>query len=278
MKEQSKIDKGRDLVLPAIIPSFREKSILLGLMSPKVRQEIYFEEKFDVGIFSVERRVLPNNFARLDILFVAGEVAGTILCCELSKNLYHMVGMYVLEKFRSKKYSVSAQENLSEGKPASGKPISPAAFLLKTFSFDIIAEQKQVSLEVLDSNIPAWKLYEKKHSMGDADQKTICFELMHKEQITSYAKIRGKNIGRWHNILFEGEAENLGVQWSHVPDFGGTSRWSINRLYILKAQATIFPIISVHQRFGSWVKVLSTILLYGAPISFISRKFFGEPE
>lgn len=243
-------------ILDAIIPDFRKKAFLVGLLSDKLIIEEYFKREENGHVYSVCRRVLPTNYARLDVIYWDGTPVGSIVCCELDHDLYHMVGMYVDEQFRSSNIKCAG---------GSVKVESPAKVLLKAFVGDMVTKKKQVSLEVLNSNEPAWNLYEK--ILRDDSETAVYqgFRLMTKVEIEQYAKSRNKKIGEWHEIKTRTGIEMLGVQWKHVPSFGGSSVWSINRLYLLKPDAERFNLRSeLSCQIRAKMKTFFSIAVYGS--------------
>jgi len=272
-----------DQVVATIIPAFRNNAILLGLLSEKFPFQEYKTEKIDGQEYSVQKRILPNEYARLDLITIDGEPAGSIVCCEIANSIYHMVGMFVSEKYRSSKKTpqeVAAPQNHTS---RSEKQTSPAKFLLAGFLEEMLALGKQVSLEVLNHNAPAWHLYEKKLVFDSLEKRMIGFRLMNKEEILNYVRLRGKKIGKWHDIKTSSDEVGLGVQWRHVPDFDGTSRWSINRLYLINSGAKEFKIDDVFfDRSVSIGKVCLTVIKYGSVFRFVKLglkkmfNFFGN--
>lgn len=259
-----------DQVVAAIIPAFRNNAILLGLLSEKFLFQEYKTEKIDGQEYSVQKRILPNEYARLDLITIDGEPAGSIVCCEIANNIYHMVGMFVLEKYRSSKKTPQELEALQSRTSRSEKQTSPAKFLLAAFLEETLALGKQVSLEVLNHNAPAWHLYEKKLVFDSLAKRMIGFRLMNKDEILNYVRLRGKKVGKWHDIKTSNDEAGLGVQWRHVPDFDGTPRWSINRLYLINSGAKEFKIDdSFFNRSNSIGKVCLTVIKYGSVFRYM---------
>ncbi|WP_460225425.1 GNAT family protein [Aurantivibrio infirmus] len=255
-------------IINAIIPSFREKARLLGLVGGRIEDILYHEDIVDGKRVIFKKRVLPNAYARMDILLVDSEIAGTIVCCKISEEVYHMVGMYVREEFRSKKNNTDAPLEI----PPVANQLSPAKLLLKYFLQDVIPKGTQVSLEVLNHNKSAWNLYEKKLYFDVLLKRQKGFSLMTPDEIIKYAKARRKKIGKWHEVENADGTIAKGVQWSHIPDFDGTPRWSINRLYLIKTDSHEF---SLNPDIYHWLKInlkmAYSVIKYGKLYLFIKR-------
>jgi ribosomal protein S18 acetylase RimI-like enzyme len=75
-------------------------------------------------------------------------------------------------------------------KQKAGDGLSPAGYLLQSYLRDVMAVGRQVSLEVLNQNEVAWRLYEKKLAVDENSEQKRAFELLGRSEIEAYAALR----------------------------------------------------------------------------------------
>lgn len=253
-----------------IIGGAEKKALLLGLLSSSLKSEVYVEEIYSTYRLVVVKRVLPNLHSRLDIMYVNGCVVGTILSSRLLPRLYHMVGMFVGEKFRKKMIEVTFPGYMKQDNHAPPNRLGVAAFLLRSFTEDILnVAGGQVSLEVMNGNIAAWMLYEKCKPVVH-DGRDAGFELLSEEEVCVYGKLRGKQALKWYGIHTLSGKAGVGVQWTHVPNYGETTKeWSVNRVYLLKSAAESPLFLSrENSAVSSKLDAMVSIFRYGCIVGF----------
>jgi hypothetical protein len=256
-----------------IVGGAKDKARLLGLLSSSVANEVYVKEVYGAYSLEVIRRILPNGHSRLDIMYINGFVVGTILSSRLMPRLYHMVGMFVGEKYRSKAIEKIFPEFMSND-GNKDKRLSPAAFLLKAYVNDVvILDRNQVCLEVMNGNAAAWKLYER-CCHGASESKRITVELLDEELIYMYAKLRMKKISKRYPVKSSKDMPGIAVQWKHIPDCGITTHlWSANRIYLIKPfeQRCLLK----NKKINPYISIFNTvcsILRYGQLFVYLRAK------
>lgn len=240
---------------------FLDATILFGLLEKGI------EEKEISRIFASDRefvtsvRITPKGDFRLDLLYMDGACIGAILSVKIDNNVYHIQGMNVIESYRGRRFSGNGVDGFSS--------IKPSKFLLQCMMKDLCASSKLISLEVLNGNVPAWKLYEEVSVTTESG--VYCFRLLDRFNIGLYAKIRGKAVREWCTIDGDG---GLGVKWAHIPDYGAsTMKWSVNRVYLAQTQgADTSQDIFVGSSKRLKTKLLVSILFYGRPFLYIARR------
>ena len=217
-------------IVGAVLESARGSAVLLGLVNEKLLERPYAKQSMLDMEYAIAKTELPNKFARLDVLFVDGEPAGTVLWVEIAKNVQHMVGMYVLEHYQSATI-YKRFETLGASPDVLAALTTPARLLFENSTKAMIENNRQATLEVMNYNEKAYKLYEKNIDCGDGGGQRS-FELSSRSEITHYAKIRHKKIGSWHHLA--GRHDIYGVQRQHVPNYNDVPTWSISRVYNCK--------------------------------------------
>jgi len=149
-----------------------------------------------------------------------------------------------------------------------------STFLLTSYANDVLTDRRQVTLEVMNNNSAAWRLYERVQIRDINRGVDAEFRLLSKEEILRYAAVRGKTIGKWRPLETPGETERTGVQWKHVPDFGSsTGRWSTNRIYLLHNRDENFLLNERRlTRFDGIARALACGAFHGQPIMFLYNK------
>tara|TARA_B100000408_G_scaffold138583_1_gene132797 strand:+ start:12762 stop:13562 length:801 start_codon:yes stop_codon:yes gene_type:complete len=244
-------------VLDSILPAARNVAGLFGLDRGQWKAP-YVKIESHNNSYAIYRKVLPNKFARIDVIFVNGTSAGSLLFVEIADGIYHMVGMFINEEFRGKK--ISQTQN---GRAFS---CSVAFLFLDHVMNDLVEKGLSVTLEVMNYNKAAFKLYERWSSSSIGNHDINEFRLLTKAEVVRYGKLRRKPIKRWHDI---GEGDNKrGVQWSHIPDYNGRSTYSISRVYYCEVTK---PLSSVRKLafFRNKIKLILSIIKYGRPVGFL---------
>ena len=258
-----------------IVGGAKDKALLLGLLNPKLDGEFYAQELYGEHRFAVEKRELPNRHSRLDILYINNYPVGTIVSSELTEGIYHMVGMLVAEPYRSRAIDKTLPGYADARAKKLGGGLSPAAFFLQVYLKDIVNTQgMQVSLEVLNGNQYAWKLYEKRLLANSDGLDAVGFELLPKKELEAYARLRGKKIGKWHSVETYENKKGYAVQWSHIPDYGtSTEKWSVNRVYMIKPRGQNFFFSEERiPQFKNKLRIILTIMFYGNPVGYIMNR------
>jgi hypothetical protein len=263
------------IVSEYIVGGAKDKAKLLGLISSSVANEVYANEIYGTYSLVVVRRVLPNGHSRLDIMYINGFVVGTILSSRLMPELYHMVGMFIGEKYRSKAIGKTFPGFMGNHDEDKNKRFTPAAFLLKSYVNDVVNLGKnQVCLEVMNGNVPAWMLYEK-CCHGASDNKCTNIELLDEELICSYAKLRMKKITKFYPVKNSGGEPGIAVQWKHIPDCGVTTElWSVNRIYLISPSKRYRMLGNNKIKpFNSIFNTAFSILRYGKLVPYLYDRF-----
>jgi hypothetical protein len=261
------------IVSENIVGGAKDKAKLLGLLSSSVANEVYVKEVYGTYSLEVIRRILPNGHSRLDILYINEFVVGTILSSRLMTGLYHMVGMFVGEKYRSKTIGKTFSEFMSDD-GNKDKRLTPAAFLLNAYVNDVVRlGQNEVCLEVMNGNIAAWMLYEK-CCYGASESKRPSVELLDEELICVYAKLRMKKISKWYPVKNSKDMSGLAVQWQHIPDCGVTTHlWSANRIYLIRPSEQ--HCLLRNKNINPYISIFNTvysIFLYGEILNYLNDK------
>lgn len=209
-------------ILESVLPAARNIAVLFGFTSTKWTYSL-IRIRCGNDAYSVEKKMLPNSFSKMYVINMNGIPVGSVLFVEIATNILHMVGMFVAEECRGKKieYSEGAKECRQ----------TVATFLLQHVMNDLMESNCLVTLEVMNNNQSAYKLYERGAFFAKDIMEGSQFELCTKTEAVEYAKIRRKKIKKWHDIG-RGESRE-GIQWSHIPDYNGESTWSISRVYYL---------------------------------------------
>ena len=264
-------------ILNCIIDGAKEKAILLGLLNAKLGSRIYEEQEVDKYEFSILKTELPNKKSRLDVLCVNNIPVGTIVSSEIIPGLYHMVGMYVTEKYRSGEIN-DTLPGVEHARKENKTLLNPAEFLLWGYLKDVVSrEKKQVSLEVIDGNVSAWRFYEKRLYWDEDSERYEGFELMTQRETKIYAQQRGKKIKRWVKVLTQSNRKGYAVHWSHIPEYGpGTERWAVNRVYLIKSSTQKYLLEQQKKsRFFSAITTGYTIIRFGNFLGYLIFKIKG---
>lgn len=258
-----------------IVKDAQEKAILFGLLKPNLKSVIYSQINLDVFVITVEKKGISNGLFRLDIIRINETPIGTIISSEITHGLYHMIGMFVARPYRSDMINQTCPGYTKACEANNLGTISPAVYLLKSYIDDIVKGMNyQVTLEVTNNNEPAWHLYEKHLLLDSENGQKRGFELLTKEDILLYAKVRRKKISKWYRVVTTNGDEGVGVQWDHIPDYGGNpERWSTNRVYLIKPLTQNFLLLDRKVSFlGEKLKVIFAICKFGSLIHYINEK------
>ena len=243
-------------LLNSILDSARIKAILFGLCNHKLAEHTLKRNVYGAFTYCVTSRITPNRYGWLHTLYINNDKAGTIVSLQISDTMYHMVGMFIREPYRRSKF-FAEQVN-----PESDFDLpNPSEYLMEALVNDVLAHDRQMTLEVMNNNRGACELYDRQYLINN---QPTGFLMMTKPEIASYAAFRNKKIGKWH-LVESGEAgERWGAQWSHIPDYNNSSRWSINRVYLLSLNGRRFSLQKtfIHSMQMRW-KALLTLLRYG---------------
>ena len=244
-------------ILESVLPAARNIAVLFGFTSTEWNDSLIRIRCGD-DAYSIEKKVLPNSFSKMYVINMNGIPVGSVLFVEIATNILHMVGMFVTEKCRGKKIEYN-----KEGKECRQ---TIATFLLQHVMDDLLESNCLVTLEVMNNNQSAYKLYERGAFFAKDNEKECRFELCSKTEAIEYAKIRRKKIKKWHDIG-QGESRE-GIQWSHIPDYNGESTWSISRIYYVseyKEQLIAEPMAFAKNK----LKLIYSVLRFGQVFKFI---------
>jgi hypothetical protein len=242
-------------ILNSILPAARSVAVLLGF-DRGPWESAYASVQFDNATYTIVRKSLPNNFARVDVLFVNNCPAGSLVFVEIAPSVFHMVGMFISDELRGKKVTY-----VSKGEEVTG---SIAFYFLQHVMDDLVTNNITVTLEVMNYNEAAYRLYEKWNLCQFGLNKSLCFTLCSKQEITRYSKIRSKRVGKWH--LVGDDINKFGVQWTHVPDYNGESTYSISRVYCSSPEA--LPKHNIFMSIKMSLRMIVSSLKYGSVIAF----------
>ena len=252
-----KADNLRCSVFDSILPAARNVAALFGL-DEGCWKAPYLKIESQNNSYAIYRKVLPNEFARIDVIFVNGSSAGSLLFVEIASGIYHMVGMFINEEFRGKKISL-----LRNGRALN---CSIAFLFLDHVMNDLVEKGLSVTLEVMNYNKAAFKLYERWGSSSIGNHDINEFRLLTKAELVQYGKLRKKPIKKWHDI---GEGDDkMGVQWSHIPDYNGQSTYSVSRVYyceVIKSLSSVRKLAFYRNK----IKLMLSIIKYGRPVGFL---------
>lgn len=244
-------------ILESVLPAARNVAVLFGYTSTKW-DEAFVNVRYGNDTYSVDKKALPNNFSKMYVICMNGTPVGSVLFVEIATNILHMVGMFVTEECRGKKieYKRGARECRQ----------TVASFLLQHVMDDLLASNCLVTLEVMNNNQSAYKLYERGAFFATGNEEGVRFELCSQTEVIEYAKIRRKKIKKWHDI---GHGESrAGIQWSHIPDYNGESTWSISRVYYLpkdNQRLSAQPMAFTKNK----LKLIYSILRFGKLLKFM---------
>ena len=210
-------------ILTSVLPAARSASVLFAYTTAKW-DEPYVSVQCQDATYSIVRKVLPNDFSRMYLVCVDGAPVGSVLFVEIATNILHMVGMFIAKVCRGKKiHYILNNKDCTQ---------TVASFLLQHVMNDLASKNLQVTLEVMNYNESAHRLYESIEFFSDNKEQPFKFHLCSKAEIIEYKTIRKKKIKKWHDI---GQGEDKpGVQWSHIPDYNDESTWSVTRVYCWK--------------------------------------------
>jgi len=258
-------------LLNLILEDARSTAILFGVTKEKYREKCYVAETIENHAFEIRKREIPNKIARLDTLYINNLAVGCIFSLKISASSYHMASLYILEDYRSKQFyqTLSLKNKIDT---------TPALYLLSSYVVDIVKNNKHITLEVTNNNESAWRLYEKPLASSTTNI-TSGFHLLSKNEIQAYAKIRGKKIGKWYELKTSSNRIGTGVQWSHIPDYGGKpERWSTNRIYHASpiGEEAFIPDIQILERLLTTSQRVISILLYGSLIKFLLSRIYSK--
>lgn len=243
-------------ILSSVLPAARNAARIFGFTRSKWNSP-YLTIEYKGAVYSIVSKALPNDFARIDIVLVDDKPVGSVLFVEISSHVLHMVGMFIKEEHRGKRISY-----IYDNKE---KDVTIASFLLDHVMESLVTKNVQVTLEVMNYNESAYKLYERTSTFTNSSMPPQQFELCSRSDVLEYKKIRRKVVKRWHDIGF-GE-DKLGVQWAHVPDYNGVATWSIARVYCWKKSYESLRggyITFVKNR----LKLIYSVLKYGSIFRF----------
>ena len=236
---------------------------LSGLLNDNSIEACYAQDSFGPHTFKIVRRAWPNNYAMLDILYVNEEPAGTIFSLKHSADLLHMVGMFLKEDYRSASFHRDEMDGPS-----------PAAYFIDQYKHNLFAGSQSMTLEVMNYNLPAIKLYEQSFIHQGRSYNGFC--LLGRQEVAHYARLRRKKIGHWHKLNDE-ELFNWGVQWRHIPNFNNQPTWSITRVYLFKPNDGNLEHIdyqgSLFSRITFSIKLAFSFIRYGSIINGMRFKF-----
>jgi len=252
-----------------ILDSARGSAWLLGLLKQGLYAESYASLSSGDNHYTLVKKVLPNQFARLDIMFVNNEPVGSICVIEIYQGLYHMLGMYVKPSYRAKEYGKKLIP-FSNGSVSDISLPSPAKFMMEHYMRDLFENKVSMTLEVMNYNAAAYRLYEKQFICSGESMNA--FSLLSKEKIEKYSRLRSKSIGKWHPLDVENDTESYGVQWKHIPDYNNTSEWSITRVYFYSPIGDFLSVIGVVSIAGLIrikAKTFVSIFKYGDVFGFL---------
>ena len=263
-------------VLQCILEPAREVAILFGLLDRKQSQEVYVSKTFHGHTYSIAKRELPNRYARLDILYIDNTPAGSVVATRISSGLYHMVGMFIKEGYRSNSVFETLNVQQCSDQNSQSLPM-PSKFLLAGLLEDLFKHRMQMTLEVMNNNRGACNLYESKFLINNSENIELGFELMSRDNIAKYSRLRRKRIGNWHVISESDEHARYGVQWSHVPNYNNSSRWSISRVYQFMPFEREFESLDKQPLlFVTAVQFVVTIFSYGSIRKYILYKVVNK--
>lgn len=251
-------------VLNSILPAARTVAILFGFERGPWR-EPYVETKSSSNLYAIYNRVLPNNFARIDVIFLNGKPVGSLLFVEIANGIYHMVGMFINDEHRGKR-----MEYLADGKTTK---CSIAYFFLHHVMNDLVGKGFTVTLEVMNYNKAAFKLYERWETRNKSSKVKLKFSLLSKTEIEHYGTLRKKPIKGWHDI--DRGDNQMGVQWSHIPNYNGETRYSISRVYCCEADNSILSTTKLSY-LKNKIKLIISAVKYGRPVSLLLNRLSSK--
>jgi hypothetical protein len=251
-------------ILTSILPSARHVAVLLGFSYAESGLP-YIRTEYNGDTYSIYKKTLPNNFARIDVIYVNDEPIGSVMFVEIAANTLLMIGMFIKKEYRGRKinYKNNNKETIA----------TIASFLLNNVMADLMISNVVVVLEVMNYNKSAYKLYERTVVFAAEQASYSRFELCSKCEILEYNKIRRKRIKRWHDIGCG--KDKLGVQWGHIPDYNRQTTWSITRVYCWhnpKQTLTAKPMAFIKNK----SKLLWSVVRYGKILAFIYYFLFNR--
>ncbi len=251
------------VLIDSILPSARPTAILLGLTIPEQLGEPVVQQDMLGYNYQIYSRIMPNAMARIDVLYVDQQPAGSVVFVEIEEAVFHMVGMYVREGYRGRSVMLSRAAVEQEQDTFQ----TPAEFLLHNVTTDIVNHGRQITLEVMNNNTSAVKLYERCVRTVVSGQTLPAYRLLEQDEVMQYAAMRYKKIGQWHELP---EYGLRGVQWSHVPSYNNLSTWSITRVYHAALADTRFKSsVSLWRYCRNKLKLLYSVIRYGNPLALI---------
>ena len=132
-----------------------------------------------------------------------------------------------------------------------------------------------MTLEVMNNNLGACKLYEQNFVIDEQSNKSVGMQHMSKSDIASYAEFRRKKIRQWHQIDSNSE-NNLAVHWTNVPYYGNCTKWSINRVYLLRPQHEDFILSNGGHHEKQTLQTIAYIIISGNWIKYLAYKALNK--
>ena len=265
------IDLSKNVLEECVLKSAQGTAILFGLTSNRlIWSDVTNKSHSDPDAkFQVLKAEKHRGLASFYLILVEGEPAGSIISIDIASGLTHLVGMYVKEELRGAAFR---QENSKD------RVVSPAACLLSSYISDMANSGKSITLEVMNYNIAALKLYEKRFStLVDGEEKHLWFSLLSQTEISYYGRIRGKKLGRWHEIKLDSGHKGMGIQWRHTPDYAGQSTWSISRVYGFNLDSeTLLELSKPKSRVRSYMNLFKAVFAGGKPIRYLLWRSIGK--
>lgn len=250
-------------LLQAMLPATRGPALLFGLMHESNRQSVLLSENLQGHHWSVT--TYSSDFTRLDVIRIDEMNAGTIVSLLLAEGLLHMSGLFVREAFRSNK--IAQTLGLSNNVPSSFP--TPSRLLLRALISDLVNKRMQMSLEVMNNNRSAIRLYEERFKVPH-HSSDIGFQMMNEREIESYSRLRGKSIKGWHEVDSDTSSANgTGVQWRHVPNYNDSLRWSLTRIYHFVPPGDLPRILSPARGAQYYAKAAKALTSRSSPLSLL---------
>lgn len=251
-------------VLHSVLPAARSIAVLFGF-DKSAGDSPYVESHYGDSSYAIIKKTLPNNFARIDVIFVNNEPAGSLLFVEIADSIFHMVGMFINEKFRGKKLTYDFSGKTTKN--------SIAFFLLQHVMADLVSQEITVTLEVMNYNVAAYKLYERLELFDSTFYTRFSFKILTKKEVRKYSELRRKPIKKWHDIGLG--SDEVGVQWTHIPDYNGEPKYSVSRIYCCETVKGVYD-IGKFQYYLNKVKLVISLIKYGRPITFLLSKILSQ--
>jgi hypothetical protein len=262
-------------VLDVVVDGAKDKVLLFGLLGNNIQETLYFQKKIGTYQFLIKKSIVPNGYARLDVLYLNEQAIGSIQSIRFTEQSYHMTSFFLANDYRSRNVKATLPGFYAAEPNGDQHKNNLSHLLLSSYLQDIVQTLKMhVTLEVKNGNSNAWKLYEKPLIESN---KSECrgFQLLSQKQIENYAHYRNKKIKKFHPLERDGNVNGIGVQWTDIPDYGEhTIRWSVNRIYMIGDNER--PFLSFYDariKYKYLIKRILTIMLYGQVWQYVIFKF-----